>query len=137
MHSKLKDLMEKYYIPSEGSVIARSPEDEYFMVKYEISFEDFLQSVTDRHISVLLNNNIDLIERLLPSWGKHYITVISVENPKDETLLSKSPLNNDWMYIEEDDTDYDNIYSDYYPKLTESELYDEDYFGIEEDEEDW
>lgn len=137
MHAKLKDLLEKYYIPSEGSVIARDPEDEYYMVKYEISLENFLQSVTDSHVKLLIANNMDLIEKLVPSWRKHYVTLVSVENPRDEVLLSKSDLNRDWMYIEEDDTDYDNIYTDYYPKFTESGFY-EDYFRIEEDEdEDW
>lgn len=134
----LRELYEEYDIPSECSVIAKSGTDEYYSVKYDRSFEDYLQSITDRHVSVLLKNNMREVKRFLQNWKKYHILLVSIEDSEEVYLFSDSKLKimDNWVYIEEDDTDYNNIYTDWYPRYRESSIY-EDYFSFEEDEEDW
>lgn len=138
----LKDLFEEYDIPSECSVIAKSVKEDYYIVKYDRSFKDYVHSITDIHINILIKKNLNNVKRLLQNWKYHHILLISVEDLEDVRLFSDPKLKiiDNWMYIEEDDTDYDNIYTDWYPrdKYRESSIY-ENYFRFEdiEEEEDW
>lgn len=138
----LRELFEEYDIPSECSVIAKSGKEDFYMVKYDRSFKDYVHSITDTHINTLIKNNMRSIKHLLQTWKHHHILLVSVEDPEDVHLFSdpKLKIMDNWMYIEEDDTDYDNIYTDWYPrdKYKESSIY-ENYFRFEdiEEEEDW